>query len=221
MPVTRRPRQRSASTRLRRSRAASADDSCASCSPGPNCTRTSSSWSAGRTTPPAEPTSRLARRVARELKAAGWRLERVLSDNGNEFRGHAFHDILKRLGARHSRIHAGRPQTNGHVEALHKTVLDELAAGVRALPLPTLHRPAPRARRLPRLLQPRPRPPRPPHRRPDPRRPRLRCPQNGAAMSRTCRHISESAQPKPPTSAPQICQRRERTATNTHHVPDA
>src|ERR1043166_1097117 len=25
----------------------------------------------------------------------------------------------------HTRIHAGRPQTNGHVEALHKTILDE------------------------------------------------------------------------------------------------
>jgi transposase InsO family protein len=30
-----------------------------------------------------------------------------------------------RLGARHSLIHAGRPQTNGNVEALHKTILDE------------------------------------------------------------------------------------------------
>jgi transposase InsO family protein len=70
-------------------------------------------------------TSALARRVARELKAAGWRLERVLSDNGNEFRGLPFGRSLKRLGTRHSRIHAGRPQTNGHVEALHKTILDE------------------------------------------------------------------------------------------------
>jgi transposase InsO family protein len=70
-------------------------------------------------------TSALARRVARELKAAGWRLERVLSDNGNEFRGLPFGKSLKRLGTRHSRIHAGRPQTNGHVEALHKTILDE------------------------------------------------------------------------------------------------
>ena len=31
----------------------------------------------------------------------------------------------KCLGARHTRIHAGRPQTNGNVEALHKTILDE------------------------------------------------------------------------------------------------
>ena len=37
----------------------------------------------------------------------------------------SFGQTLARLGARHSRIHAGRPQTNGHVEALHKTILDE------------------------------------------------------------------------------------------------
>jgi transposase InsO family protein len=75
--------------------------------------------------PTAQQTSRLAKRVAVELKAAGWRLERVLSDNGNEFRGVTFGQTLERLGARHSRIHAGRPQTNGNVEALHKTILDE------------------------------------------------------------------------------------------------
>ena len=75
--------------------------------------------------PTATQTSKLARRVASELKAAGWRLERVLSDNGNEFRGLPFLNTIRRLNARHSRIHAGRPQTNGHVEALHKTILDE------------------------------------------------------------------------------------------------
>lgn len=75
--------------------------------------------------PTAPQTSRLARRVAGELKAAGWRLERVLTDNGNEFRSAQFPATIRRLGARHTRIHAGRPQTNGHVEALHKTILDE------------------------------------------------------------------------------------------------
>jgi transposase InsO family protein len=70
-------------------------------------------------------TSKLARRVARELKQAGWKLERVLSDNGNEFRGQRFGATLEHLNARHTHIHAGRPQTNGHVEALHKTILDE------------------------------------------------------------------------------------------------
>jgi transposase InsO family protein len=70
-------------------------------------------------------TSALARRVARDLKAAGWRLERVLTDNGNEFRSVAFTETLERLGAHHSRIRAGRPQTNGHVERLHRTILEE------------------------------------------------------------------------------------------------
>ena len=75
--------------------------------------------------PHARQTSKLAQRVAADLKQARWRLERVLSDNGNEFRGAQFGQTLERLGARHSRIHAGRPQTNGNVEALHKTILDE------------------------------------------------------------------------------------------------
>jgi transposase len=75
-------------------------------------------------TPSARNTSRLARRVAGDLRAAGWRLERVLSDNGNEFKGE-FIPTIARLNASHTRIHAGRPQTNGNVEALHKTILDE------------------------------------------------------------------------------------------------
>jgi transposase InsO family protein len=75
--------------------------------------------------PTAAQTSKLARRLAADLKAAGWRLERFICDNGNEFRGEAFAATIKRLGARKTHIHAGRPQTNGHVEALHKTILDE------------------------------------------------------------------------------------------------
>ena len=73
----------------------------------------------------AEHTSHLARRVAHDLQVAGWRLERVLSDNGNEFRSAVFGDTITALGARHSRIRAGRPQTNGHVERLHRTILEE------------------------------------------------------------------------------------------------
>jgi transposase InsO family protein len=75
--------------------------------------------------PIAKQTTALARRVARELKQADWRLERVLCDNGNEFKGPLFHAAVERLGARVSHIHAGRPQSNGHVEALHKTILEE------------------------------------------------------------------------------------------------
>jgi transposase InsO family protein len=69
-------------------------------------------------------TSKLARRVAAELQAAGWSLERVLSDNGSEFRG-GFEQTIQALDARTTRIRAGRPQTNGAVETLHKTILDE------------------------------------------------------------------------------------------------
>jgi transposase InsO family protein len=78
--------------------------------------------------PPAGPTiehtSALACRVAAELQQAGWRLERVLTDNGNEFGRREF---AKRLpdGVAHSQIRSGRPQTNGHVERLHRTILEE------------------------------------------------------------------------------------------------
>ena len=73
----------------------------------------------------AKHTTALARRVARDLQALGWRLERVLSDNGNEFRSVRFSQTLAKLNARHSRIRSGRPQTNGHVERLHRTILEE------------------------------------------------------------------------------------------------
>lgn len=75
--------------------------------------------------PSQDQTSRLAKRVARDLSKAGWRAERVLTDNGNEFQSPTFTDTLDKLGARHSRIRAGRPQTNGHVERLHRTILEE------------------------------------------------------------------------------------------------
>jgi transposase InsO family protein len=70
-------------------------------------------------------TSRLAQRVCAELVQAGWRLERVLTDNGGEFRSDDFRTTLERLGVRHTLIRAGRPQTNGHVEALHRLILEE------------------------------------------------------------------------------------------------
>ena len=70
-------------------------------------------------------TSNFARRVAADLSQAGWRLERVLCDNGGEFLSRTFGEQLERLRARKTHIHAGRPQTNGNVEALHRTILDE------------------------------------------------------------------------------------------------
>lgn len=75
--------------------------------------------------PSARETSRLARRVARDLKCAGWRLERVLCDNGNEFRSKVFHTAIRSLEATVTHIRSGRPQTNGNVEALHRLILEE------------------------------------------------------------------------------------------------
>ena len=74
--------------------------------------------------PTIEHTSALARRIARELQAAGWKLERVLSDNGNEFGRREFRKRLP-TGVAHTQIRSGRPQTNGHVERLHRTILEE------------------------------------------------------------------------------------------------
>src|SRR5215216_4132637 len=74
--------------------------------------------------PTVEHTSALARRVAAELQAAGWQLERVLTDNGGEFGRRVFAERLPATTA-HSQIRSGRPQTNGHVERLHRTILEE------------------------------------------------------------------------------------------------
>jgi len=70
-------------------------------------------------------TSKLARRVCADLAQAGWRLERMLSDNGGEFRSADFRSTLAELGVRHTLTRAGRPQTNGAVEALHRLILEE------------------------------------------------------------------------------------------------
>jgi transposase InsO family protein len=69
--------------------------------------------------------ARLVERVARELQQAGWRLERALTDNGQEWRSRHVTIALEQHHARVTRIRAGRPQTNGHVEALHRLILEE------------------------------------------------------------------------------------------------
>jgi len=69
--------------------------------------------------------ARLVDRVAHELQQAGWRLERALTDNGQEWRSADVTRTLDRHHARVSRIRAGRPQTNGNVEALHRLILEE------------------------------------------------------------------------------------------------
>lgn len=75
--------------------------------------------------PSARWSSRLAQRVARELAARGWRLEAVMTDNGSEFRALEFGRTVRALGAEQRFIRAGRPQTNGCVERVQGTVLEE------------------------------------------------------------------------------------------------
>jgi transposase InsO family protein len=70
-------------------------------------------------------TSALARRVAEDLLVRGIKLERVMTDNASEFRAQRFQDTLRQLQVRHTPIHAGRPQTNGSVERVQGTILQE------------------------------------------------------------------------------------------------
>ena len=85
-------------------------------------------WAQLRTTernPRARHTRDLLHRVASELKAAGWKLGEVTTDNGSEFRSRQFRDAVEDLGARQRFIKAGRPNSNGCVERLQLTILEE------------------------------------------------------------------------------------------------
>src|SRR5437016_757073 len=73
--------------------------------------------------PSATFTSALARRVADELAAAGWKMKAVLTDNGSEFRSQQFGNAVRTRGAKQRFIRAGRPQTNGCVERVQRTIL--------------------------------------------------------------------------------------------------
>jgi transposase InsO family protein len=75
--------------------------------------------------PEARWTTAFARRVAADLQRFGWKLETVLTDHGGEFGQEVFTPTVATLGARHRRIRSGRPQTNGCVERLHQTILEE------------------------------------------------------------------------------------------------
>jgi transposase InsO family protein len=75
--------------------------------------------------PSARRTAQLCHLVAAELRAAGWKLREVTSDNGSEFRSKLFVDAVEGEGARHRRIKAGRPNSNGCVERAQLTILEE------------------------------------------------------------------------------------------------
>jgi transposase InsO family protein len=79
----------------------------------------------GPLNPEVRHTASLVRRVADELALAGWKLKAVTTDNGSEFRGQVFRNAVLHSGAKHRFIRAGRPQTNGCVERVQRTVLEE------------------------------------------------------------------------------------------------
>jgi transposase InsO family protein len=57
----------------------------------------------------------------------GITVERVLTDNGSAYRSSAWRDAHTQLGIGHSRTRVRRPQTNGKVERLNRTLLEEWA----------------------------------------------------------------------------------------------
>ncbi len=75
--------------------------------------------------PDARFTRALLCRVHAELATAGWPLQRISTDNGSEFRSQLFRQAAATLEVTHRFIHAGRPQSNGAVERVQRTVLEE------------------------------------------------------------------------------------------------
>jgi len=71
-------------------------------------------------------TSKLAHTVAADLTKWGWNWDAVSTDNGNEFRSKLFRDTVEGLDVEHRFIHAGRPQSNGKVERVQGTMIQEL-----------------------------------------------------------------------------------------------
>jgi len=69
--------------------------------------------------------SALARRIGAELAAAGWKLRAISTDNGSEFRNGDFTAAVTSCGAVHRLIRAGRPTSNGAVERVQRTILEE------------------------------------------------------------------------------------------------
>ncbi|MEK6252725.1 MAG: helix-turn-helix domain-containing protein [Actinomycetota bacterium] len=75
--------------------------------------------------PSARRTAELCHLVATELKAAGWRLGEVTTDNGSEFRSRLFVDAVEGEAATQRKIKAGRPNSNGCAERVQLTILEE------------------------------------------------------------------------------------------------
>ena len=77
-----------------------------------------------RPTPPRRPLTSCAGSCVPLYRRAGWRLRRVLTDGGPEFKG-AFDEACRALGLRHTRTKPRHAWTNGFVERLQGTILQE------------------------------------------------------------------------------------------------
>jgi transposase InsO family protein len=66
--------------------------------------------------------------AAAEFARRGVRIERVLTDNGTNYK-RQYDAAVEGLGARHKRTRPYRPQTNGKAERVIRTLLDEWAYG--------------------------------------------------------------------------------------------
>ena len=73
---------------------------------------------------PAAAAAFLRDRLAPVFAKAGWPIQRVLTDGGNEFRA-AFDGVCTKLGIRHTRTKPRHAWTNGFVERLQQTMLHE------------------------------------------------------------------------------------------------
>jgi transposase InsO family protein len=66
----------------------------------------------------------LRERIVPEFAQAGWKLRRVLTDGGSEFKA-VFQEACRELGVRHTRTKPRHAWTNGFVERLQGTILHE------------------------------------------------------------------------------------------------
>ncbi len=76
--------------------------------------------------PSATHTTALAHRVAQDMARWDWNWKGCSTDRGNEFVDHRFGDTLAEFGVKHRFIAPGRPQSNGKVEQVQNTLLQEL-----------------------------------------------------------------------------------------------
>src|SRR3954454_18471076 len=67
------------------------------------------------------------RRAVAWFATHGIHIERILSDNGNGYRSHAWRELCAELGIRHTRTRPYHPATNGKVERFNRTLVDEWA----------------------------------------------------------------------------------------------